>query len=422
MMTEHRVVVTGMGAVTPVGIGLTDFWEGLIAGRNGIGPITRFDATRFSSKLAAEIKEFHAENWIDRKSADRMDRFTQFGVAASAMAVRDSDLESFPIDKNRAGVIIGSGIGGSKTIEEGYFKLIEKGPHALNPFFVSKLLINMAASMVSIRFGFKGPISAPSVACSTGANAIGDAFRILQRGDADVMIAGSAEASIDPLAYGCFCATRSMTPNTDAENACRPFDKNRDGFVMGEGAGIVVLERLEHALGRKAKIYAELSGYGNAADAYHMTAPDPEGDGMVRVMRKALSDARMSPWEIGYVNAHGTSTVLNDKCESTAIIKVFDGHARALKVSSIKSMIGHLLAGAGSVEFISTVMSVHTGKIPPTINYREPDPDCTLDYVTRGAETVKLDAAITNSFGFGGGNVCLAVKKFPPDNPAGKDF
>jgi 3-oxoacyl-[acyl-carrier-protein] synthase II len=412
-MMENRVVITGMGAVTPVGIGVTDFWEGLMAGRNGIAPVTRFDATRFSSKLAGEIKDFHVENWIDRKSADRMDRFSHFGIAASAMAFKDAGLDSFALDKTRAGVIIGSGIGGSKTIEEGYFKLTEKGPHGLNPFFVAKLLINMAASAVSIKFGLKGPISAPSVACSTGANAIGDAFRILQRGDADVMLAGSAEAAVDPLAYGGFCATRSMTPNPDPETACRPFDKNRDGFVMGEGAGIAVLERLEHALNRGAKIYAELAGYGNTADAYHVTAPDPEGDGMFRVMRNALKDARLSPEEIGYVNAHGTSTVLNDKCESAAIVKVFGGHAKTMKVSSIKSMIGHLLAAAGSVEFVSTVMSVHTGKIPPTIHYREPDPDCPLDYVSRGAETVDLNAAITNSFGFGGGNVCLAVRKAP---------
>jgi 3-oxoacyl-[acyl-carrier-protein] synthase II len=412
-MAENRVVITGMGAVTPIGIGLAELWEGLKAGRNGIAAVTRFDTTRFSSKLAGEVKDFHAENWIDRKSADRMDRFSQFGIAAATMAVKDAGLDSFPLDKNRAGVIIGSGIGGSKTIEEGYFKLTEKGPHGLNPFFVSKLLINMAACMVSIKFGFKGPLSAPSVACSTGANAIGDACRILQRGDADVMIAGSAEASVDPLAYGGFCATRSMTPNSDPETACRPFDKNRDGFVMGEGAGIVVLERLEHALSRGARIYAELAGYGNTADAYHVTAPDPAGDGMVRVMQNALRDARMSPEEIGYVNAHGTSTVLNDKCESAAILNVFGEHAKGMKVSSIKSMIGHLLAAAGSVEFISTVMSVHTGQIPPTIHYREPDPDCPLDYVTRGVETADLKAAATNSFGFGGGNVCLVVKRAP---------
>jgi 3-oxoacyl-[acyl-carrier-protein] synthase II len=416
-MMEHRVVITGMGAVTSVGIGLSEFWEGLTAGRNGIGPITRFNATRFSSKLAAEVREFRVEDWMDKKSADRMDRFSHFGIAASSMAVKDAGLESSALDKTRAGVIIGSGIGGSKTIEEGYVKLTERGPHGLNPFFVAKLLINMAASAVSIKFGFKGPISAPSVACSTGANAIGDAFRIVQRGDADVMVAGSAEASIDPLAYGGFCATRSMSPNPDPDTACRPFDKNRDGFVMGEGAGIVVLERLEHALNRGVRIYAELAGYGNTADAFHVTAPDPEGGGMVRVMQNALRDAGLSPEEIGYINAHGTSTVLNDKCESAAILQVFGGHAKVMKVSSIKSMIGHLLAGAGSVEFISTVMSVHAGKIPPTIHYREPDPDCPLDYVTRGAETADLEAAITNSFGFGGGNVCLAVRKWTDGDP-----
>ena len=412
-MMEHRVMITGLGAVTPVGTGMDRFWEGLIAGRSGIAPVTRFDASRFYSKLAGEVRDFHAEDWLDKKTVERTDRFTHFGVAAAAQAIRDAGLDSFPFDKTRAGVIIGSGIGGSKTIEEGYYRLNEKGPHGLNPFFVAKLLINMAASMVSIRFGLKGPISAPSVACSTGANAIGDAFRIIQRGDADIMLAGSSEAAVDPLAFGGFCATRSMSPNP-AENACRPFDKNRDGFIMGEGAGIAVLESLEHALRRGARIYAELAGYGNTADAYHVTAPDPGSDGMIRVMSNALMDAQISPEEIGYINAHGTSTPLNDKCESAAILKVFGGHSKDLKISSIKSMIGHLLAAAGSVEFLSTVMSVDTGKIPPTINYRDPDPDCPLDYVTRGAESVELGAAITNSFGFGGGNVCLVVKKLVP--------
>jgi len=411
-MAEHRVVITGLGAVTPIGIGVKEFWEGLQAGRNGIAPITRFDAARFSSKLAGEVKNFHAEDWIERKSAERTDRFVQFAIAASSMAIGDAGLESSPFDKTRTGVIIGSGIGGSKTIEDGYFKLQEKGPRGLNPFFVSKLLINMAASMVSIRYGLKGPISAPSVACSTGSNAIGDAFRILQRGDADIMLAGSSEASVDPLAYGGFCATRSMSQNPDAGSASRPFDRNRDGFVMGEGAGIVVLENLDHALGRGAKIYAELVGYGNTADAYHFTAPEPSGDGMVRVMRAALRDARMDPREIEYVNAHGTSTVLNDKIESAAIVQVFGEHSKTLKVGSTKSMIGHLLAGAGSVEFVSTVLTVHTGRIPPTIHYLEPDPECPLDYVTKGVETVDLKAAIKNSFGFGGGNVCLVVKKY----------
>ena len=411
-MNEHQVVITGLGAVTPIGIGVKDFCEGLKAGRNGIAKVTHFDVTDFRSKLAAEVKDFQAEEWIDKKSARRMDRFTQFGIIASSMAIEDAGLESFSFDKNRAGVIIGSGIGGSQAIEEGYSRLQEKGPKSLNPFLVSRLLINMAACMVSIKHGLKGPLSAPSVACSTGSNAIGDAFRILQRGDADIMLAGSSEASITPLSYGCFCATRSMTPNDFAENACRPFDKNRDGFVMGEGAGIVVLENLKHAFERGARIYAEIVGYGNTADAYHITAPEPESDGMIRVMEATLRDADMDVEKIGYINAHGTSTVLNDKCESVAIERVFGEHAKTLKVSSIKSMIGHLLAGAGSVEFVSTVMSVFTGMIPPTINYEEPDADCTLDYVTNGAESLELNAAMSNSFGFGGGNACLIIKKY----------
>ncbi len=410
-MKEYRVVITGLGAVTPIGIGTKDLWKGLKDGRNGIAKVTHFDVTDFRSKLAAEVKDFQAEEWIDRKSAGRMDRFTQFGIAASAMAIEDAGLESYSFDKTRAGVIIGSGIGGSKTIEDGYFLLQEKGPKSIPPFFVSMLLVNMAACMVSIKYGLKGPLSAPSVACSTGSNAVGDAFRILQRGDADIMLAGSSEACITPLAYGGFCATRSMSQNSSAENACRPFDKNRDGFVMGEGAGIVVLESLEHALKRGARIYAEIVGYGNTSDAFHFTAPDPQGDGMVRVMQAAIRDACIDPKEVGYINAHGTSTVLNDKCESAAIMKVFGEHAKVLKVSSIKSMIGHLMAAAGAVEFVSTVMSVYTGKIPPTINYKEPDSDCPLDYVTNGVESVDLNAAMSNSFGFGGGNACLIIKK-----------
>ncbi len=409
-MNEHQVVITGLGAVTPIGIGVKNFCEGLKAGRNGIAKVTHFDVTDFRSKLAAEVKDFQAEEWIDKKSARRMDRFTQFGIAASAMAIKDAGLESFSFDKNRAGVIIGSGIGGSQALEDGFSRLQEDGPESLSPFFVSMMLINMAACMVSIKYGLKGPLSALSVACSTGSNAIGDAFRILQRGDADIMLAGSSEACITPLPYGCFCATRSMTPNDCAENACRPFDKNRDGFVMGEGAGIVVLENLKHAFNRGAKIYAEIVGYGNTADAYHFTAPEPESDGMIRVMQAALQDADMDVEKIGYINAHGTSTVLNDKCESAAVEKVFGEHANTLKISSIKSMIGHLLAGAGSVEFVSTVMSVFTGMIPPTINYKEPDADCTLDYVTNSAESLNLNAAMSNSFGFGGGNACLIIK------------
>jgi 3-oxoacyl-[acyl-carrier-protein] synthase II len=411
-MNENQVVITGLGAVTPIGIGVKDFWEGLNAGRSGIAKVTHFDVTDFRSKLAGEVKNFQAEEWIDKKSAKRMDRFTQFGMAASAMAMEDAGLEPFDFDKTRAGVTIGSGIGGSQSIEDGHFRLQEKGPNGLNPFLVSMLLINMAACMVSIRYGLKGPLSALSVACSTGSNAIGDAFRIIQRGDADIMLAGSSEACVTPLAYGGFCATRSMTPSDCAETASRPFDKNRDGFVMGEGAGIVILENLKHALKRGARIYARIVGYGNTADAYHFTAPEPDGDGMIRVMQVALKDADMGAEEIDYINAHGTSTVLNDKCESAAIKKVFGEHAKTLKVSSIKSMIGHLMAAAGSVEFVSTVMSVFAGMIPPTINHKEPDDDSALDYVTNGAESLDINAAMSNSFGFGGGNACLIVKKY----------
>jgi len=415
-MKEHQVVVTGLGAVSPIGIGVKEFGEGLNAGRNGIAKVTHFDVTDFRSKLAAEVKDFRAEEWIEKKSARRMDRFTQFAIAASTMAVEDSGLDSCSFDQNRAGVIIGSGIGGSQTFEEAHTTLLERGPNSLSPFFVSKLLINMAASMVSIKYGLKGPISALSVACSTGSNAIGDAFRILQRGDADIMLAGSSEACITPLPYGCFGATRSMTTNDNAENASRPFDKNRDGFVMGEGAGIVVLENRKHAVKRGARIYAEITGYGNTADAYHFTAPEPEGKGMIRVMQAAMKDADLHPEKIGYINAHGTSTVLNDKCESAAIKNVFGEHANTLKVSSIKSMIGHLMAAAGAVEFVSTVLSVFTGMIPPTINYNEPDADCPLDYVTKGAESHDLNAAMSNSFGFGGGNASLVIKKYGEKN------
>jgi len=412
-LKNNRVVVTGMGVVTSIGIGLEAFWQGLISGKNGISRLTRFDVSGFPSIMASEVRDFDPEIWIDRKSAARMDRFSQFALAAAGMAMTDSGLPDASFAGERAGVIIGSGIGGSETIEQGYARLAEKGPKALDPFFISKALINMAACMVSIRFGLKGPLSAPSVACSTGANAIGDAFRIIQRGEAEIMLAGGAEASLTPLAFGGFCANRSMSRRNDAvEKASRPFDKGRDGFVMGEGAAVVVLENLERARCRGVRIYAELAGYGNTADAYHFTAPEPNGDGMIRVMRNALADAGLRPEDVAYINAHGTSTVLNDKLESAAILTVFGEHARTLKVSSIKSMIGHLLAAAGAVEFAATVLSVQTGMVPPTINYEEPDPDCPLDYVTRGAERLDLEAAISNSFGFGGGNACLAVKKF----------
>ena len=412
LMNRHRVVVSGIGVITPIGIGREAFWEGLLAGRNGISRITLFDPSEFRSQMAGEVEGFHAEEWIDRKIAKRMDRFTHFALVASDLAMKDAGLDAFPFDGCRAGVIIGSGIGGTQTLESAHADLLEKGPRSLGPLVVSRALINTAACMVSITHGLKGPLSAPSVACSTGANAVGDAYRILERGDADIMLAGGTEASVSPLPFAGFCATRAMSArNDDPERASRPFDKNRDGFVMGEGAGVVVLEGLEHALERKAPVYAEVAGYGNTADAFHLTAPHPEGDGMVRAMEEALRDAGAAVSDIGYINAHGTSTILNDKTESTAVMKVFGDHAGRLKISSIKSMTGHLLAAAGAVEFAATVLSVSTGRIPPTINYEQPDPDCPLDYVTEGAESIELDAAMSQSFGFGGGNACLVVKR-----------
>jgi 3-oxoacyl-[acyl-carrier-protein] synthase II len=412
-MNQARVVVTGLGAVTPIGLGAREFWRAATAGQNGISRLTRFDPTEFSSRMAAEVKDFRPEDWIDRKTVGRLDRFGQFGLACAGMAFQDAGLDRAAFDGNRAGVIIGSGIGGSETIEAGQALLQNHGPKSLNPFFVSKLLINMCASAVSIAHGLKGPLSAPSVACSTGANAIGDAFRILQRGDADLMLAGASEACLTPLAYGGFCATRSMSKRNDQpERASRPFDKDRDGFVMGEGAGVAVLENREHARRRQARIYAEIVGYGNAADAHHITSPDPAGDGMVRVMNRALADAGIAPADVGYINAHGTSTVLNDKIESRAIETVFGEQARRLKVSSIKSMIGHLMAAAGAVAFISSALSLWSGLIPPTINCDEPDPECRLDYVRHGAERVPLETVLTNSFGFGGGNACLVLRKY----------
>ena len=410
-MSSRRVVITGLGAVTPIGTGVEKFWEALLAGTNGIGPVTRFDATGYRSQLAAEVSDFDPREWIERRDARRMDRFTHFGISASAMAMEDSGLVGNGFDPTRAGVILGSGIGGSRTIEDGYDALNEKGPRGLDPFFVSRLLINMAAAMTSIRFGLKGHMSALSVACSTGANAVGDALRVIQRGEADFMLAGSAEAAVDRLAYGGFCATRSMSTSTDPETGCRPFDLDRDGFVMGEGAGMAVLEDFDHAIARGARIYAEVAGYGNTADAHHLTAPSPGGDGMARVMALAIEDAGVPPEAVGYVNAHGTSTRLNDSCESEAIRRVFGDHAASLKVSSNKSMIGHCLAGSGAVEFVATVKSVQTGMAPPTIHYETPDPECPLDYVPNRAEKFDADTAITNSFGFGGGNACLVVRR-----------
>jgi len=410
---EHRVVVTGMGAVTPIGIGVDEFWQGLLEGRNGVGRVTHFDPSAFRSQMAAQVKNFDPLRWMDKKIVQRFDRFSVFGIAAAVMAFEDAGLAESGFDAHKAGVIIGSGIGGALTIQDGMEKMREKGPSGISPFFIPAVLINMASSLVSIRLGFKGPLAAPSVACSTGGNAIGEAFRMIQRGNATIMAAGSAEAAINPLPYAGFCSLRAMsTRNEDVAHASRPFDKNRDGFVMGEGAGIVILEELEHAKARGARIYAELIGYGNTADAFHFTAPDPHSSGMIRVIKEAMDDAGIEPGQVQYINAHGTSTPLNDQAECNAIKKVFGKFAEKIKITSIKSMIGHLLSAAGSVEFISTVLSIVHNLIPPTINTETLDEVCDLDIVLGKATAAEIEIAATNNFGFGGGNASLLVKKF----------
>jgi len=413
---KNRVVVTGLGAVTPIGVGVDAFWDALISGKNGIHRIARFDPSEFASQIAGEIRQFDPKQWIDVKTVRRTDRTTQFGLAAAGMAMADSGLEGSGFDSRRAGTIVGSGIGGIETLEKEHLLYLDKGARVVSPFVVAMVMINMTASMISITHGLRGPISSPSVACSTGTNAIGEAMRTIQDGRADIMLAGGTEACITPLLIGAFSAARALSRRNDSpETASRPFDRTREGFVMGEGAGVVVLESLTHARERGAKIYAEVIGFGNTADAYHFTAPEPTGDGMIRVMASAMADAGVTPDQVDYINAHGTSTQLNDRTESKAVVKVFGDHADRLKMSSIKSMIGHLIAAAGAVEFVATVKSIEQQKVPPTINYREPDPECPLDYVTKGAESLDIHMALSNSFGFGGGNACLVLRKYEPD-------
>ena len=412
MGKKRRVVVTGMGCVTPLANDLEGSWEGALAGRSGIGPITKFDASTFSSRIAGEVKDFDPAKYIDRKEVKRTDPFVQYAIAAAEMAVRDAALDLEHLRKDEVGVLIGSGIGGLETIERNHKQLLERGWKRISPFFIPMAVINMASSAVSIRFGFKGPCSSVVTACATGANAVGDAFKIVQRGDAPVMLAGGSEAVITPMAVGCFCVMRALsTHNDDPSGASRPFDKNRDGFVIGEGCGILILEELEHALARGARIYAEVIGYGMSSDAYHITMPDPQGEGAFLCMKAAIRDAGIQPQEVDYINAHGTSTPLNDKTETLAIKEVFGQAAYEIPVSSTKSVTGHLLGAAGAVEAIFSIMALFTGKIPPTANYQEPDPDCDLDYVTQGARETNPKVALSNSFGFGGVNATLIFKK-----------
>ena len=420
-MDSPRVVVTGLGALTPVGNTVEEFWAALMQGKSGIGPITKFDAEaktesgefQFATRIAGEVRNFDELKYVERKEARRLDPYLKYALACAVMAVQDSGLDTGKVDGTRFGTLIGSGIGGITTLLDNHRTLLDRGPDRVSPFFVPMLIINMASGLVSMRFGAKGPNSSVVTACATGNHAIGDAFKIIQRGAADVMIAGGAEAIIVPLTIAGFCSMKAMsTRNDEPQKASRPFDAGRDGFVCGEGGGILVLESLEHARRRDARIYAEVIGYGMTGDAHHMTAPDPEGDGAARAMAGALADAGIAPGEVGYINAHGTSTPYNDKFETIAIKRVFGDHARKVAVSSTKSMTGHLLGAAGGIEAIATVLALHHGTLPPTMNYETPDPDCDLDYVPNQARKQDVELALSNAFGFGGTNATLAFRKY----------
>ncbi|HEX9652251.1 MAG TPA: beta-ketoacyl-ACP synthase II [bacterium] len=409
----HRVVVTGLGVITPLGNDLQQFWQNLLAGKSGVDHITKFDAAQFDTRFAGEVKDFQPEDYIDRKEARRMDLFTQYAIAAAEHAIQHAALNLESIDKERVGVIVSSGIGGMETFEKQSRTLIERGPSRISPFFIPMLISDIAPGYISIRYGFKGPNFSTVSACASSSHAIGEAFRNIQRGDADVMICGGAEATITPLGIGGFNAMKALSTRNDAPHkASRPFDKNRDGFVMGEGAGIAVLESLEHAVKRGATILGEMAGVGYTADAHHITAPAPGGEGAIRAMRRALNDAGVAPNEIDYINTHGTSTPHGDAAETGAIKEVFGEHAYQLNINSTKSMIGHLLGASGGVEFVVTTLTLKENVVHPTINYEEPDPDCDLNCTPNESKRRDVRAAISNSFGFGGHNVSIVVKKF----------
>jgi 3-oxoacyl-[acyl-carrier-protein] synthase II len=410
---SRRVVVTGVGLVSPLGIGTEANWAALCGGCSGIGPITRFDAAQFSARIAGEVKGFNPLAFIDKKDVKKMDVFIQYAIAASQFAMDDASLSITEDMATRAGVFIASGIGGFGTIEREHQAFLQGGPRRISPFFIPAAIINLAAGQVSIRFGAKGPNSATCTACSASAHAIGDAFEIIMRGDADVMIAGGSEAAITPMGVGGFAAMRALsTRNDEPSRASRPFDKNRDGFIMGEGAGVIILEDLEFAKQRSAPVYAELVGYGMSADAFHITAPSEDGDGGMRVMQAAIKRAGITPDKVDYINAHGTSTPYNDKLETLAIKRTFGDHARKVAISSTKSMTGHLLGAAGGLEGGITVLAIKHQVIPPTINYETPDPECDLDYVPNHKRAAKIEYALSNSFGFGGTNGALLFKRY----------
>ncbi len=412
-MSYPRVVVTGLGAVTPVGINVDDFWKSLLAGKSGVGTITTFDPHQFTARIAGEVKNYDPKNSIPLKESRRMEKFCQYGVTAAIEAFKDSGIDMSKEDPFEAGVLIGSGIGSLRIVEETHSLYLEKGPEKFSPFMIPLLIINMASGWTSILLGLKGPNLAVVTACATGTHAIGEAFRIIQHEQAKIMVAGGTESCITPLGIGGFCALKALsTRNEDPEGASRPFDKERDGFVMGEGAGVVVLEELDHAKARGAKIYGEVAGYGLNGDAYHMTAPRPDGEGAARCMSLALKDAKMTPGEIQYINAHGTSTDLNDKIETLAIKRVFGEDAKKVQISSTKSMTGHTLGAAGGIEFIACALSLRDQVLHPTINLTHPDPECDLDYIPKTARKTKVEACLSNSLGFGGHNTSIIVKKF----------
>ena len=412
-MADRRVVVTGVGLLSPLGIGTEDTWKGLVEGRSGAGPITLFDASAHACRIGAEVKGFEPTKYVEKKDVKKMDRFIQFAIAAAEMAMGDAGWTVDPENRDRTGVYVGSGIGGFATIEREHSTLVERGPSRVSPFFIPACIVNLASGWISIRTGAQGPNSATATACTTSAHAVGDSFRLIQRDDADVMIAGGSEAAITPLGVAGFAAMRALTTrNDEPQKASRPFDRDRDGFLIGEGAGILVLEELEHAKRRGAKIYCELVGYGMSADAFHISAPCENGSGAIRVMQKALKDGRVDPSEVGYVNVHGTSTPAGDIAEVRAIKAVFGEHAKKLAISSTKSMTGHLLGAAGGLEAGISALAILRGVLPPTINHDNPDPACDLDVVPNVAREVKLKYALSNSFGFGGTNGALVFKRF----------
>ncbi|MEC4816655.1 MAG: beta-ketoacyl-ACP synthase II [Scytonema sp. PMC 1069.18] len=410
---RKRVVVTGVGAITPIGNTPEEYWEGLITGRNGIGEISLFDASRHTCRIAGEVKNFDPHKYMDRKEAKRMERFSQFAVAGAKQALADAKLIINDLNAEQVGVIIGSGVGGLKVMEEQQTIYLNRGPDRCSPFMIPMMIANMAAGLTAIHTGAKGPNSCSVTACAAGSNAIGDAFRLIQGGYAQAMICGGAEGAITPLAVAGFAAARALSfRNDDPAHACRPFDKDRDGFVMGEGSGILILEELQHARSRGARIYAEIVGYGMTCDAYHITSPVPGGEGAARAMQLALKDGGLTPEQVCYVNAHGTSTPANDPTETAAIKKALGDRAYQIALSSTKSMTGHLLGGSGGIEAVATVLAIANNCIPPTINLENPDPECDLDYVPKTSRAANIEVALSNSFGFGGHNVTLAFKKY----------